>query len=409
MLNRDGRLNRMLDGSIWFGLNQSRHDGTRFDSIYLACIVALLGLGVVMVGSASMDVSRSMYGNPFEIVAKQFFYVLIGLGAMVVGSLVPAKWLQRHSFLMLGVAVALLVLVLIVGREVNGSTRWLGMGFFNIQVSEVAKICVVIYIASYSVRHLNQVRTNVSGFIRPVVVLTLVGVLLLWEPDLGALVVLAVAVLGILFMAGINLFYLAGVGILAFILIVLLVWIEPYRMARLVAYLDPWADAYGSGYQLTQALIAIGRGSWFGEGLGNSIQKLFYLPEAHTDFVFAVMAEEWGAFGSLLLLALLWFVGWRGMDIGHKAEQSGLLFHGYLAYGLSLLFIMQVFINLGVNTGLLPTKGLALPFISYGGSNLIVNCLTVGMLLRVDYERRQSDANQAVFNELNEYGSVSYE
>ncbi len=362
--------------------------------VLFGAVLALLAIGLVMVGSASMDVSSATFGDPFRVVFKQFLFMVVGLGAMGVMMLVPVSRIQQLSWVGLLVAFFLLVLVLIVGREINGSVRWIPLGFFNLQASEVAKLCVVIYLAGYLVRHLDEVRTRWSGFIKPMLVLTGLALLLLAEPDLGALVVLTVAVMGMIFMAGARfhqfLVMIAGV----IILIVLLIWMEPYRMARITSYMDPWAHAFGSGYQLTQALIAFGRGAWLGEGLGNSIQKLFYLPEAHTDFVFAVLAEEFGLIGSLLLLGLFLFVAWRSLQLGSRAETRGMLFHGFVAYGIALLFACQALINISVNTGLLPTKGLALPMISYGGSSLIVNCLAFGILLRIDFERRLTKATE---------------
>ncbi|MGI2027448.1 putative lipid II flippase FtsW [Endozoicomonas acroporae] len=375
-------------------IEQEGARSTNVDMTLFGAVLALLAIGLVMVGSASMDVSSATFGDPFRVVFKQFLFMVVGLGVMGVMMLVPVSRIQQLSWVGLLVAFFLLVLVLIVGREINGSVRWIPLGFFNLQASEAAKLCVVIYLAGYLVRHLDEVRTRWSGFIKPMLVLTGLALLLLAEPDLGALVVLTVAVMGMIFMAGARfhqfLVMIAGV----IVLIVLLIWMEPYRMARITSYMDPWAHAFGSGYQLTQALIAFGRGAWLGEGLGNSIQKLFYLPEAHTDFVFAVLAEEFGLIGSLLLLGLFLFVAWRSLQLGSRAEARGMLFHGFVAYGIALLFACQALINISVNTGLLPTKGLALPMISYGGSSLIVNCLAFGILLRIDFERRLTKATE---------------
>lgn len=358
------------------------------DTSLFAAVLALLAVGLVIVSSASMDISNSTFGNPFWILVKQIIFIGVGLSIMLVALTVPVERLHQFSWHSLMLAIALLVLVLVVGREINGSTRWIPLGFFNLQASELGKILVVIYMSSYLTRHLEEVRTSWSGFIKPLAVLMLVAVLLLLEPDFGSVVVLTVATMGMIFMAGARVHQFILMVLLMGVFIALLVWIEPYRMARLTAYMDPWADAYGSGYQLTQALIAFGRGGWLGEGLGNSIQKLFYLPEAHTDFVYAVLAEELGMLGALAVIAGFVFISWRAMQIAFRAEAKGLRFHAFLAYGLALLFASQCLINLGVSSGLLPTKGLALPLISYGGSSLIVNCMAFGILLRIDYERR---------------------
>ncbi|WP_257284122.1 putative lipid II flippase FtsW [Endozoicomonas sp. SESOKO1] len=368
---------------------------TNVDMVLFAAVLALLAIGLVMVGSASMDVSSATFGDPLRVVFKQLLFMVVGLVAMGIMMLVPVSRIEQMSWVGLLVAFFLLAVVLLVGREINGSIRWIPLGFFNLQASEVAKLCVVIYLAGYLVRHLDEVRTRWSGFIKPMLVMTGLALLLLAEPDLGALVVLTVAVMGMIFMAGARFHQFLVMIAVVVILIGLMIWLEPYRMARITSYMDPWAHAFGSGYQLTQALIAFGRGAWFGEGLGNSIQKLFYLPEAHTDFVFAVLAEEFGVIGSLLLLGLFLFVAWRALQLGSRAESRGMLFHGFVAYGIALLFASQALINIGVNTGLLPTKGLALPMISYGGSSLIVNCLAFGILLRIDFERRLTKAVEA--------------
>ena len=358
------------------------------DTSLFGAVLALLAVGLIMVSSASMDISNSTFGNPFWILIKQVIFIVVGLITMLAMMVLPVKHLQQFSWHSLMLAFALLVVVLIVGREINGSTRWIPLGFFNLQASELGKVLVVIYMASFLVRHLDEVRTSWYGFLKPLAVLLIVAGLLLLEPDFGSVVVLTVASMGMIFMAGARFHQFLAMAILVAIAIGLMVWVEPYRMARLTAYMDPWADAYGSGYQLTQALIAFGRGGWLGEGLGNSIQKLFYLPEAHTDFVYAVLAEELGMLGAIAVIAGFVFISWRSLQIAHRSEAKGLKFHSFLAYGLALLFTSQCLINLGVSSGLLPTKGLALPLISYGGSSLIVNCMAFGILLRIDYERR---------------------
>ena len=364
------------------------------DTVLLSAVLTLLAIGLVMVGSASMDISDDTFGDPLRIVLKQFVFLLAGLLVMGGAMLCPMKRIQRLSWIGLLVTFVLLVLVLFVGRQINGSTRWIPLGFFNLQASEVAKLGTVIYMAGYLVRHLEQVRSEWLGFFKPLMVMIVLGFLLLLEPDLGALVVLVVAVMGMIFMAGMPIKQILFMIILASAVMAAAIYFAPYRVARVVSFMDPWAHAYGSGYQLTQALIAFGRGAWFGEGLGNSIQKLFYLPEAHTDFIFAVLAEEFGVIGSLSVLALFLFVTWRSLQVGARAEVKGMLFHAYVAYGITLLFASQALINLGVNTGALPTKGLALPMISYGGSSLLINCLAFGILLRIDFERRQSSRSQ---------------
>lgn len=304
--------------------------------------------------------------------------------------MIPMATWQRFGGTLLIAAFALLIMVLIpgIGREVNGSLRWIGFGLFNVQPSEIAKVFVVIYLAGYLVRREQEVRRSWAGFFKPFIVLLPLAMLLLREPDFGATVVMMGAAAVMLFLGGVGLFRFILMVALAVLAVFILVQTQEYRMQRLITFTDPWADQFGSGYQLTQALIAFGRGGWFGLGLGNSIQKQFYLPEAHTDFVFAVLAEELGLVGALATVGLFLFVCVRGLYIGYWAEQAKQYFAAYMAYGLSMLWIGQFLINIGVNVGLLPTKGLTLPFLSYGGSSLIICCISMALLLRIEWERR---------------------
>ena len=354
----------------------------------IACVLALLLIGLVMVESASTGISSAHYGSAFHFFLRQCVFMAGAIGVMAAVQVFPIELWQRWSVLLLALGFSLLVLVLFVGREINGSVRWIPLGFFNLQASEVAKLCIVIYMASYLSRRQDEVRDGWWGFLKPLIILLFAMVLLLAEPDFGAVVVLMGAVLGMVFLAGAKLRQYFVLILASLAGIALIAISQPYRMRRLTTYMDPWAYQFESGYQLTQSLIAFGRGGWFGEGLGNSIQKQFYLPEAHTDFIFAVIAEEFGLLGSVLVIMLLAFVSWRAMRIGYLAEKAGQVFSGYMAYGIGLLLGIQVFINIGVSTGLLPTKGLALPFLSYGGSSLLISCLAVGLLVRIDYERR---------------------
>ncbi|WP_256582176.1 putative lipid II flippase FtsW [Pseudomonas sp. MYb185] len=354
--------------------------------------LALLGLGLVMVTSASMEVAAGQLGNPLYYMNRQLVYMIIGVLAMLATLAVPVGLWEQFRFPLLFLGFALLIAVLIpgVGREVNGSWRWIAVGPINVQPSELAKLFAVVFLAGYLVHRRDEVKEEWFGFIKPFMVLGPMAWLLIIEPDFGATVVLMGAATGMLFLGGVGLFrftlLFGSLGGLA----ALLVLFEPYRLQRLTGFLNPWNDPYGTGYQLTQALIAFGRGEWLGTGLGNSIQKQFYLPEAHTDFVFAVLAEELGLIGALAAFALLIFVAVRALYIGLWAEKAGRYFSAYLAYGLAIMWCGQVLINVGVNVGLLPTKGLTLPFLSYGGSSLVVCCISLGLLLRIDWERRQA-------------------
>ncbi|MEQ7920781.1 putative lipid II flippase FtsW [Xanthomonas sp. WHRI 1810A] len=376
--------------------------GIDVDFPMLAGCLALLGLGLVMIASASSEVAAAQSGNTLAMMIRHLVYLVLGLGACVVTMLIPVATWQRLGWLMLVGAFGLLILVLVpgIGREVNGSMRWIGFGMFNVQPSEIAKVFVVIFLAGYLIRRQQEVRESWMGFFKPFIVLLPMAGLLLMEPDFGATVVMMGAAAAMLFLGGVGLFRFTLMVALAVGAVFVLVQAQPYRMARLITFTDPWSDQFGSGYQLTQALIAFGRGEWLGVGLGNSVQKQFYLPEAHTDFVFSVLAEELGVVGSLVTVGLFVFVSLRAMYIGMWAERAKQFFAAYTAYGLAFLWIGQFLINIGVNVGLLPTKGLTLPFLSYGGSSLIICCASLGLLLRIEWESRNNmGSEEAEFNE----------
>ncbi len=372
------------------GMTAPRSLALPFDGVLLSCVLLLLVIGTVCMTSASTEIAEGNYRSEFFHLKRHVVYLTIGILAALFTLSIPTKLYREMSWLALGIGLTLLILVLIpgIGRDVNGSTRWIGLGGFNIQASEIAKISMVIYTAAYLVRHLNEVRSKYSGFLRPVLVLGVFVFLLLLEPDFGAAVVMMSAFMAMMFLAGVKASHFFFSIIICLLGGAAIAVSQPYRMARLQAFLDPWQDQFGSGYQLIQALIAIGRGDWFGVGLGNSMQKLHYLPEAHTDFVFAIIAEELGTIGAIGVLILFAIFTWRAIAIGRRAEACGQLFSAYMAYGLSIIFSMQAIINIGVNTGTLPTKGLTLPFLSYGGSSLVISCMAVAMLLRIDYEAK---------------------
>ncbi len=350
--------------------------------------VALLVIGMVMISSASMDVAAATLGNSYHYVVRQVIFAMLGCLAALVAVNIPISWWERSGWLLLGVGILVLVLVLTpLGRTVNGSTRWIPMGVFNVQVSEVAKLCLIAYLSGYVVRRRDALLNDWSGFIRPLLVLGLAVGLLMIEPDFGASVVLSAAAAGVIFLSGVRLTrFLPLIGLMVVAGTVLVVS-APYRLKRVVSYLDPWKDQFDSGYQLTQSLIAFGRGEWTGVGLGNSVQKLFFLPEAHTDFIFAVIAEEFGLIGALIVVALFTALVVSGFVIGRRAERSGMPFGACFSYGISMLVGLQAAINMCVTTGLLPTKGLTLPLVSYGGSSLLVTCVGLGIIARVEMER----------------------
>ncbi|WP_458527162.1 putative lipid II flippase FtsW [Onishia taeanensis] len=363
-----------------------------FDGWLLLSALTLMLLGWVMVTSASTEVASGLTGNPFYFSIRHGLFVVLAIAAGYAVLWVPIGWWRVNGLLLLGVAVFLLLLVLVAGREVNGSTRWLSIPGvpINLQPSEIAKLCLIAYMAGYLERYLPRVRKTWGAFLRPLVVTGVLSLLLILEPDYGSVVVMTGCVMGMLLMAGAPMWRFLLLMVLLAALGTLLAIAEPYRMARLTSFSDPWADQFASGYQLTQALIAYGRGHWFGLGLGNSVQKLFYLPEAHTDFVFAVIAEELGLVGAMVVVGLFALLVTRALAVGRRAELAKLPFAAYLSYGIALIIGAQAFINVAVSTGMLPTKGLTLPLLSYGGSSLVVSAVMVALLLRVDIETRQA-------------------
>ena len=369
----------------------------RVDYWLVFTVLALALLGLVMVSSASITFADREIGRPFYYAIRQTIYIGVGVVAGMLLFKVRLVDLERMGMALLLTAFALLLLVLVpgVGVEVNGASRWISAGLFRMQVSEPAKLFFIIYLASYLARHGEEVRTQISGFLKPLGLLAIAALLLLLEPDFGATVVLAAIVMGMIFMAGVKLLQFGGMLGLGAVLMAGMAVSSPYRMKRLTTFVDPWADPFDSGFQLTQSLIAIGRGEWFGVGLGASIQKLFYLPEAHTDFVFAVLAEELGLLGVCTIIVLYAVLVWRAFVIAAQAVKAENFFASYLAYGIGIWFGLQSFINIGVNMGLLPTKGLTLPLMSYGGSSMVVMCAAVALLLRIDHETRCTAAGMS--------------
>ena len=360
----------------------------QIDPVLLVIAVTLLFGGMVILASASISIADNEENDPFYYVGRQAIAALLGGAAGFACLFIPMRLWSNVGPLMLLLGLALLLVVLVpgIGHTVNGSTRWLRIGAINLQVSEPVRLCLMIYLAGYLVRHNKSLREQFTGFLRPMMILSLACGLLLVEPDFGAAIVLLAIALAMLFVAGARfrdffIFFSAAV-----IGMVVLAITSPYRLERLTGFLDPWSDPFNSGFQLTQSLIAIGSGEWFGVGLGNGVQKLFYLPEAHTDFVFAVFAEEFGLFGTLVLIALFLALMWRIFMLGIRAANVERFFEAYLAIGIGTWLGLQTFINVGVNMGLLPTKGLTLPLISYGRSSLIVAMVSIGLLLRIHHE-----------------------
>lgn len=359
----------------------------------LMTVLLLLGIGLVMVGSASISIADNKLSQPFYYFNRQFVFAAIGLiAAWAVVNIRLSVWRELAPILLIsGVVLLIMVLIPGVGREVNGSRRWLPLGPVNVQVAEIIKLFSIIYIADYLQRHHGQLHMSFFKVFGPLLLLGVAAFLLLLQPDMGSVVVILSTVLAMLFLGGARLDVFGTLIAILATLFAALVWVAPYRMQRLQSFMDPWADPFGSGFQLTQALIAFGRGDWFGVGLGSSMQKLFYLPEAHTDFLYSILAEELGLVGALTVLILFAVFVWRALEIGRTAEKAGNVFGAQIAYGIGIWLGLQACVNIGVNTGALPTKGLTLPLMSYGGSSLVLVCIAIALLLRVDLETRNPE------------------
>ncbi|MEZ5530262.1 MAG: putative lipid II flippase FtsW [Porticoccaceae bacterium] len=358
------------------------------DQALLLSALAIASIGLVMIFSASISFAEHSYGDAFFYLERHLMFVTMGLAVAAVVLNIPSRFWFHYGLPLLVLTVLLLLAVLVpgIGRRVNGSQRWIPLGPLNLQVSEVAKFMMILFTAGYLARYQRDLRENWHYFAKPIGLVGLIALLLLLQPDFGSSVVMAATVLGMLFMGGAKLWQfsliLAG-GVSALASVALL---SPYRLQRLVTFLDPWADQYDTGYQLTQSLIAFGRGEWFGVGLGNSVQKLFYLPEAHTDFVFAIYAEEFGLMGVVLAIGLYILLVSRIVHVARRAVALEDWFAAYSCFGIAIMLAGQAFINMGVTSGLLPTKGLTLPFISYGGSSFLMCCAMVALVLRINRE-----------------------
>ncbi|WCE31289.1 cell division protein FtsW [Vibrio sp. SCSIO 43137] len=366
-----------------------------FDRQLVWISLGLMLIGLVMVTSASFPISTRLTGQPFHFMFRHAIFIGLALTTAAVVLQIPLeKWL-RYSSVLLALSFVLLVVVLVAGKSVNGASRWIPLGLFNLQPAEVAKLSLFIFMAGYLVRKADEVReTFFGGFMKPIIVFAILAMLLLGQPDLGTVIVMLVTMFAMLFIAGAKLWQFIALMMVGIAGVAVLILIEPYRMRRVTSFLDPWEDPFGSGYQLTQSLMAFGRGNWMGQGLGNSVQKLEYLPEAHTDFVFAVIAEELGFIGVTLILLLIFSLVLKAVYIGKKALESGDQFGGYLAFGIGIWFAFQSLVNVGASAGIVPTKGLTLPLISYGGSSLIIMTTAVSILLRIDHECRLRAVSQ---------------
>lgn len=375
----------------------SRRRGERaaaFDLPLMVAAMGLLSLGFVMVASASMTIGDTCCQDPFFFVFRHAIAIGLALSAGLLGFIIPINWWERMGPWLFLAGLGMLILVLIpgLGHNVNGATRWISLGPLNLQPSEFIKLLAVIYIAGYLVRHADDVTSKLSGFIRPMILVGIAAVLMLKQPDFGTTAVMMATVMGLLFLGGVSVMPFAVLFGTVLLGLAVLVITSPYRMRRVLSFLNPFEDPFNTGYQLSQALIGFGRGEWLGVGLGNGIQKQYFLPEAHTDFIATVIAEELGLLGMLAIICTFGFIAWRAFDIGARAQAVGNRFAAYCAQGIGLWLGLQAFINIGVNAGMLPTKGLTLPFLSYGSNSLIVVCMAIAILLRIDVTLRQAEA-----------------
>lgn len=381
-------LPNMTQVSDWFNNADTHQSAATFDRGFIIIVASLYAIGLIMVASASMPVAERLFDNPFHFIIRHAIYIVISLVMAALVLQIPMTVWHRFSGHLLLSAILLLILVLILGRTVNGSTRWLVLGPITVQAAEPAKLYFFCYLSAYLVRRREEVMENIKGFLKPLAVLFVLALLLLKQPDLGTVVVMFVTTFGLLFLAGAKLWQfiaISGTGVVA---LSMLAYFEPYRWQRVTSFLDPWQDPFGTGYQLTQSLMAYGRGEIFGQGLGNSIQKLEYLPEAHTDFIMAIIAEEMGFIGVSVVLAISLILVLKAMFLGQKALKKEKYFEGFFAYAIGIWLSFQAAVNVGASSGIFPTKGLTMPLISSGGSSMIIMTLAVVVLIRIDFELR---------------------
>ena len=370
----------------------NQFDFSKIDLILLSLFFVLSFSGLLILASASVHFSDSIYGNPSAIFNRQLFYFFLGLFGLLIFFILPLNfWISYDRLLItLGFILLLLVFVPGIGFEVNGANRWIRVAGFGLQPSEIMKFLSILYVSCYSVRRIREIQSHWIGFFRPAIIIVSIISIILIQPDLGSSAVIFASVLGVLFVAGVRIKQFFIVALLGLVAVSLMIVFVPWRWERIISFIDPWSDPWGSGYQLTLSLMSIGRGDWFGVGLGQGLMKMGYLPDAHTDFIFSVIVEEMGILGGFIIVALLFGLSFRIFYIGRESLVRKNYFGFYFSYGVALLLGLHTFINVGVACGLLPTKGLTLPLISAGGTNLIIVCLMIGLILRVDYENKIS-------------------
>ncbi|AEO08023.1 cell division protein FtsW [Buchnera aphidicola] len=373
-------------------ISQTHHKETSYiilyDRILLWLTLSLCSIGFVMVISTSIPISQNIYHTSFFFIKREIFYFFLIFLLSFIILRTPINFWQKNSNFILMISILLLIFVLLTSNTIHGSFRWINIGFVHIQPSEICKIASFCYVSSYLSRKYYEVRNNFWSFFKPMSIVILESILLLAEPDLGTAIVIVFTTISVLFLSGVKIGQFLFIIIISILTIIILILLEPYRIKRVLSFWNPWEDPFGNGYQLTQSLIALGRGNFLGEGLGNSIQKLNYLPDSHSDFIFSIIGEELGCIGSCFILLIIFIISFRALYIGQKSLEIKQIFAGFLASSIGIWFSLQTLINISAVTGILPTKGLTLPFISYGGSSLIINSIAIFFLLRIDFERR---------------------
>ena len=367
-------------------------DLSKLDFVLVTLFLVLSFFGLLILSSASAHFSDSIYGNPSIIFNRQFFYFILGMIGLLACFFIPLNFWASYDRLFITFGILLLFSVFIpgIGVEVNGANRWIRIAGFGLQPSEIMKFLSILYISCYSVRRIKEIQTHWLGFFRPALIIISIISIILIQPDLGSSAVIFISVLGVLFVAGVKIQQFLVVALLGVVAITMMIIFVPWRWERIISFIDPWSDPWGSGYQLTLSLMSIGRGDWFGVGLGQGLMKMGYLPDAHTDFIFSVIVEEMGILGGFAIVSLLFGLSFRIFFIGRESLLRKNFFGFYFSFGVGLLLGLHTFINVGVSSGLLPTKGLTLPLISAGGTNLIIVCLMIGLILRIDYENKNS-------------------
>ncbi|WLS93820.1 MULTISPECIES: cell division protein FtsW [Gilliamella] len=376
-----------------FWIKKQVNPNIPFDNQLLWTVIGLMVFGLIMVTSSSMAFNES---DPFFYTQRELIQIGMSLFLMCITLYIPMQRWQQFGSVLLILSIVMLIVVLGIGSSINGASRWIPLGVFNFQPAELSKLSLFLFLAGYLARKSEEVQSGFWGFFKPMVVMAVLSILLLKQPDLGTVIVLFMVTIGILFIAGAQLWQFIAILLTGVGAVVCLILYESYRLTRLMTFLDPWQDATGAGYQLVASLMAIGNGGITGQGIGNSIFKLRYLPECHTDFIFSIISEEYGYIGVAALLLLLFFLTFKALAIGYRALNEGSQFSGYLACEIGIWFGFQSFVNVGVTSGMLPTKGLTLPFISYGGSSLIVMSIAVAILLRIDFEFRQQQTQARI-------------